>query len=229
MIRNLIFDDLGDRYKDSRPLGFKSDPIAHSVAAWRDFCQNPKVLWRDLASAVPGDEDHALADEIRRYYCDRIMFARLRGREITNYRRDLYALLNGDARPEHRHLGMIYKLPYFYHEDRTHETLAREFVSTALSSYQAKEASLVLSPVRSVPILRRGTRQVEYWWMDQDRNLVRWIIAYDNTLRGLLESLFVQGCVMHLDSTVKPSSLFGIPEFVFLDLKQARFTPGRMV
>jgi hypothetical protein len=146
------------------------------------------VNWSDVKHT---DQDVEQAQQIRRYYRDRIALQILRGGTVSKFRTELYDICNGGIM-RHCHRGMLYKLPYFYAEDTARDQLIEQF---GIGNRADREPSLIkteLTPVRTVFRTRRGAKgeSVEYWFQDQKQELYMTDINYSNAYRPLLDSLF---------------------------------------
>lgn len=180
---------------DTRPLALAQDPLALSWASYQITKKNPQRRWTSLEdlSAMPWDIE--MADTTRRYYRDKIMMANLRGTPMTKFKQDLYDICNNGVMT-HDHLGMIYRLPYFYEEDTTQELLfsSHPTVEGRVGSI-AERQTRTLVPIQRLMRSRARNEVVQFWFKDEHNRLVMWAVTYSNTLRPLVESIFEKGPV----------------------------------
>ena len=99
-----------------------SDPNSEDynpTGAFTSLNHNPSYLYDKV-----NQDDYDLAEKIRKYYQGKIMFAKLRGSQMSKFRQDLAKFIDirwGEVtKISDSYLGMIYKLPYFYHHDFNH-------------------------------------------------------------------------------------------------------------
>lgn len=178
---------------DDRVLVLKDDPLALSCASWRR-CQLGGTRYSDFALLTVEQEDRDLAQSVRRHYQDRVMLRRLRGRELTPFQVELYQMLSGDVR--HKHMGMLYRLPFFFHEDQQRQKLLDLYEKQeptdqdriALSLEQP--TTLTLYPVIQIYAGRRKSETQEFWWRQQQGLAVKWSVNQFNLLIGLVESIW---------------------------------------
>lgn len=192
MIQTTDWDLLCNRW-DETPMTLNQDPLAAAVAAWRRAVDtNYRVRWPSLESQEPLDQDHDLARQIRRYYLGKISMSALRAmRPLTDFQQALYHMLD-TQRYQQGHLGMLYRLPYFYAEDQAHQELQ---ISMQSADYQLGQRDTVLSAQRRVLRSRRRREVMEYWWSDSDHRAIQWPVRLDNPLRSMVDALFEQGQV----------------------------------
>ena len=212
--QNIDWDLFCDNW-DQTPVCYKDDPLSRSVAAWRRAVDtNYRVRWISLESAEPTDSDRALAHQIRQYYISKIAVCALRAeRPLTSFQQNLYHMLE-TQQYQQGHIGMIYKLPYFYAEDQAHQELRESLTMvSALPITHNRESRQfivkplgVLTPQRKVLRSRRRQEIMEYWWADADRSPVLWPVGMTNPLRSLVEGLFVRGKV-EINSGCRISSM----------------------
>jgi hypothetical protein len=175
---------------DVRPLTEVADPLALSCASYRmwETLGHRWVNWGDVKHT---DQDVEQAQQIRRYYRDRIALQILRGGTVSKFRTELYDICNGGIM-RHCHRGMLYKLPYFYAEDTARDQLLGQFKIGNRADRNPSFIKTELTPVRTVFRTRRGAKgeSVEYWFQDQKQELYMTDINYSNDYRPLLDSLF---------------------------------------
>jgi hypothetical protein len=189
-------DHVSNPHSDARPLILMDDPIALSCAAYRKAVDTDMaVRFTDLNSVKATDQDHELAETIRKYYANRIMFRTLsNSAPVTKFYRDLYELVVRFSRVQHRHLGMIYRLPYFYVEDLAREELEKHFSNTSVLNCQltVDKETQVLVPVSKIFRSRKSNEIQEYWFRNELGQAVLWAVNHNNALRSIIESLWTR-------------------------------------
>lgn len=220
-------DDVLDSH-NNLDLEMKHCPIAASVAAWRAL-KLSSLVWADLSQAVPTDEDHVKAIEIRRYYRDRLMIKSLRGQPLTKFQVTLQSILETE-RYQNQHLGIIYRLPYFYAEDQARDSLMSEMqclpesvVKTASGPYRAKvqPSHLTVRPRRFVVRTRKGWQRKEYWFADSENHAAMWEIDANNPLISLTDSLFDRSSI-RLCARFEPTKHAWQQDWWFYKISDAR-------
>ena len=186
-------------HSDTRPLLLQDDPIALSCAAYRKAVDTDMaVRFTELKSVKATDQDRELADTIRKYYANRIMLRTLSNpAPVTKFYQDLYKLVTGSVELQHRHIGMIYRLPYFYVEDLAREELEKHFSNTTVLNRQltVDKKTHVLVPVSKIFRSRKGSETQEYWFRNELGQAVLWAVNHNNSLRSIIESLWTRPCV----------------------------------
>lgn len=174
-----------------KQVAFKEDPIALSVAVYNQYQANPGFArWADLGTAVVTEHDKETAKRIRTMYRDRIMIRSLKGKALTKYQITVYGILNHVPITE-EHLGIIYRLPYFYVEDLAKEEIKQHFSKL---KHEIVPVAPTIQETRLVPytqVLRsRKSGDInEFWFSNQNNDPVLWQVAANNPLIGLAKSL----------------------------------------
>jgi len=192
------------REAESAPLlPFAEDPFALAAASYRYWVTGRGTRWRELNEAEVEGQDRERGSEMRRYYAGRLLWHRLRdtsGQPLSEFRQKLAGLIEGTYQLRHKDLGLLYRLPYFYAEDLAHDRIfgdpgvrnTRQQKHEALMDVTAK-----LELQEQVLISRRGRDLMQYWLRSDraDRPLAI-VVAMDNPVRSLLESVLQRGPVM---------------------------------
>ena len=184
-----------NRYNDRRPLTEKADPLALSWAAYAVWLRDPTRRFVPFTDIEAHDHDHDMAKATRKYYRDRLAMDVLRNnRDPSQFRQDLYDICNSGIM-RHCHLGMIYRLPYFYVEDTSRQELLTMFPHTPRTRspvprlLKIKETR-TLTTVDRIFHSRRGRETVEYWFRDEEQHPVMTRVTYANELRLLADGIF---------------------------------------
>jgi len=171
----------------------KEDLLALSVC-WkrlRDSGQSlgiGELLNKRLFSEV-STEDRDKANEIRDYYSKKIMVLKLKSVTLTNFREDLNTFIHSDGlKFKENMMPLAYRLPEFYEYDKTFETIACEYNRTVVG-YKERASNPVchLSFVGKLNVNTKRFKRVEYWFHDNNNNLVNISFDPNNTLLSLLD------------------------------------------
>jgi hypothetical protein len=168
------------------------DPVAVTAAAWRLHTTDPDFVskYPDLFSiAVITDQDRSLAQEIRKYYQDLILMQLLAGQKVSEFRRKLYGFLTGRTQLLHEDIGLLYKLPYFYHHDQ--DLLSVVAQSTSVQSPQIQLGiEMTLTPLLTTQSHEIQTRGMQYWWLNHNNEAVRFCGGESRALTALIGGLW---------------------------------------
>lgn len=178
----------------SKAVSFKDDPIALSCASYRHWLTHSNTRWLDLDSVVATDEDRTEADAIRRYYRSRIVWDQLKhGGTLSEFRAKLGKLVSGDLEITSKEIGLIYRLPYFYVEDRGLDYVIESTVDDVTARHRGGQVEPVTAKYRLITKIlksRRSGESIQYW-LKSDQCSAPCLLAIDqkNPLRMLVESV----------------------------------------
>ena len=123
----------------------------------------------------------------------------LRVHDLTAIQRELLSISQG-AVLRRDHLGLLYRMPYFYAEDVKRDELASHYstkVPASVAGRQAwRPAPLLehqvqdLRPVTQILRTRRSGDVDEYWWRNSEDQPVLWSVVSNNPLRSVVDSLW---------------------------------------
>jgi hypothetical protein len=129
-----------------------NDPTAEDyddIAAYAWVNGNLSYLYGKVTQA-----DHDLANNIRTHFRGKILVSKICGNEMSKFRQDLATYLDIEWNPNVQistiYRGMIYKLPYFYHNDLI---LANEIFTTkhqGITKPQTSWNKVTLTYIRSI-------------------------------------------------------------------------------
>lgn len=133
------------------------------------------------------EEDMKLAASIRDYYSKKIMMWKLKGQTLTRFREDLNNFIHGDGKIFKEEMcPLVYRLPEFYMYDIEFDKLANEhnkIVKERGFGLQSKTLNLQ----ETFLVGKRHSKRKEYWFSDQNDNLVTLSLMHDNPLLSLLD------------------------------------------
>jgi hypothetical protein len=160
----------------------EEDPLLLSCVLYRLNNEDPNGLNGSFAHDLTGplvkeqitDEDRIFAGTVRRHYNDKIVLTTLRGDRITPFRQDLARFLSGEFKKTGENhefpikfLGMLYKLPYFYHYDKELQPVFDgEYHSLKgdVLNYETEQQKLTF--IKKIMSYRKGRNPHEYWFSD---------------------------------------------------------------
>jgi hypothetical protein len=181
--------------RDTRPLNLPQDPLALSWASYWITKKNPQRRWTPLEELTASTHDIEMAEVTRKYYRDKIMMKNLRGTPMTQFQQDLYDICNNGV-VTHGHLGMLYRLPYFYEEDTTKQLLyANHQPVQGKTGGMAERRTKTLTPLSTIVRSRARNETIQFWFQDEGNALVLWSVLHNNPLRPLVESLVEKGTI----------------------------------
>ena len=156
-----------------------------------------KLTDKDLFDKVK-EEDHEKAKEIRDYYSKKIMMWKLKGQILSKFRADMNTFIHTDGKIFKEDIcPLVYRLPEFYEYDIVFDKLANEHNKIINQTAQIK-VTKNLKLRQTFLIDKRHTKRKEYWFTDENDNLVTLSFTHDNPLLPLLDK-----------STVNPITIFG--------------------
>lgn len=187
---NDAFSEIENQKQIVTPVNFGGeDPLALSWAAYNNWIAVQGIRFTPLTDIKPEDEDYSLAEKTRAYYRDKLAIKALKGETLTKFQSDLYGMLNGSEFMSDQ-IGMLYKLPYFYIEDQAHDRIFEK--THNLKNFHAPGAQRIclLSPIEKILVSRRNAERYEYWFRDVNQHAVCIVVAANNPLRSIVNSVY---------------------------------------
>lgn len=199
----VLLDDFGslDRRTPEAPLAvikFKQDPVAAACASYRIWSESPANRWQDLESVNVTQEDIQRAEQLKKYYREKLVMESLTSMRNVNrseFRRKLAQLVVNELVYTKKELGLLYRLPYFYQEDLDLDAIVAETdCKLATEVVSAKEVhGYELAPLRRILRSRASGEYYHYWFRDTTYNRPHnLVVRHDNPLRSLIDGLFKQ-------------------------------------
>jgi hypothetical protein len=199
-------DEIGKETPEPKTTVFEQDPIALGCAAYRIWTANHITRWMDFEHVTVEAEDRELADRIRKYYQERtnhVLIDILKNgpTAASEFRKKLSLIVHNQMHEyTAQDRGILYKLPYFYHEDTA---LERLFATNAPAEYyrsledrRAHPEQFRLTLLDSVLVSRKHGETTQYWFRDDATPaLYQWAIKNDNPLHSLVQSLVRRDCI----------------------------------
>jgi len=193
-LRQAKMPNVPDPYTNSPKLKFQDDPVVLSCASWR-IGNELGGLWTDLDEiTVITEQDRVLGATVRKHFLDQLVMAKLRGRNSSPWRAKLGAFLVGNYELTRSEVGMLYRLPYFYHED---QAVANVMKLTTPMTQEQKQYPYgppgKLHSIKRIVQHRRANKTTQFWFHDHQRWPVMIAVNHKNNLHGLMDSLFDRG------------------------------------
>lgn len=167
---------------------FNDDPVALACASYRYYLKNSADRWRNFDLVEVTDEDRSKAEEIRRYYSQRLTFDALTRPVVSTFRAKLGAFLTGNYQLTEREVGLLYKLPYFYIEDCALDSIIESTVTARYTSSPVAQ-SMTLVPLVKILKARKGGEVVQYWFKSNEGYGCVLPVQSTNTLKSIVEGL----------------------------------------
>lgn len=150
-----------------------------------------KLLDKNLFKEV-NQADRDRADVVRDYYSKKIVVWRLKNERFTNFREDLNTFIHGDGKKFKEDVcPLVYRLPEFYDYDSAFDEISREHNIKVNQSAQHHAANKTLNLVKTFIVGKKYSKRKEYWFSDEENNLVNMSIEHNNSLIPLFD-LYVQ-------------------------------------
>lgn len=188
------FDDLEHDKKEPDKITTEYDLLVLSCCSYRLNKQAKKytITTSHVVKNV-NDFDIALANKIRDYYSKKLMFLKLKGIELTKFRKDLSNFLHGNFHSEcgryttpESYIGMASRLPHFYEYDCGLEKIFEGERSKATQKHFRGNKELTF--IKKFFVKKKIGNNFEFWFTDA--NDFRYVISYNesNLLVSFLES-----------------------------------------
>lgn len=198
-----IFKEFSELHKQPEPVRnppakvtLGDDPVALAWGSYQVYIKtNGAQRWYDIGEVTADAECRVKAEEIRKYYRDRIMLQTLSNSwPQSAYRKRLYEILNGPTDIHDTDLGLLYRLPYFYVEDtaldraieQTNPVIDPAKSSTLIGEEIVAEYTLLERVLQS----RKRQETVQFWLKSSaNTNLHMVACLSSNPMLPLLESV----------------------------------------
>lgn len=172
---------------------FADDPLALSCASYRLYKEDPHRRFTNIDLVKATQEDRIQAQAIRDYYNQRYTMRVLKGKQLTEFQQKTAQFLSGLHHLTTEELGLLYKLPYFYEEDRALEQVVAQTASTEFRLPHLSEMTeYTLTPLVEILKSRKGGEFVEFVYRDQNNHAVMMIVRASDNMVAMLRGLFRQ-------------------------------------
>ena len=147
-----------------------------------------KLLDRQLFSYVT-EEDKTLAAKVRDYYSKKIMMLKLKNERMSKFTEDLNKFIHSDGTKfVEETFGLVYRLPQFYFYDTELDSIFSGRNRVVQKGKLGKEVK-TLSHIGTTVVDRRTCKRNEYWFSDENDNVVALYLGKDNPLIGIFEQV----------------------------------------
>lgn len=200
-IKKPFSEDFGASIKhiieNQPPVRLYSDILAISCQAYREGKEylETHFVYPSHAISKPKPEDFDLANKIRKYYMDKLTLSMLQGRKQSKFRQELMHFLSTDDantkdfKYESSIFGMVCRLPAFYHYDIALEEIMGSRYRKLNKSELTYNFINTLRFKKKLLSLNKRQPGKEYWFEDQDGDMVMIRITNDNPLDSLFYNL----------------------------------------
>ena len=153
-------------------------------------------------------DDFKVAEKITNYYKGKITLRLLKlgDRPLTSFKFSLYEFLISGKILEDQ-LGLVYKLPYFYHTDLALDNLF-ESANCNILQVSNKNTELSLTPVAKIYSVDRGIgpdNVYQYYWSDSERQMYSIWIKESSDFFMLVDQ-FYNNSRLDVIADIKPTS-----------------------
>ena len=149
---------------------------------------------RSLHSYMPNyinDQDELLRNQIIDYYSKKFMVLKLKGIELTKFRKDLCDFISKDFYDpdqkcyvyEEKVYGMIYRLPSFYEYDCELHDIMYGKTTVSGTTFGKHKLKFLTKLYRDSRLLAR----IEYWFVNDDNKVFCLSYPKENSLVSLLD------------------------------------------
>lgn len=191
------FDRMSARQPVDSQIVFAHDPVACACASYRAWTHNPGSRWHDLDTIVPEQQDIEKAEQLKRYYRERLVMESLTqvgDIKRSEFRRKLALLSVNELPITSREIGLLHRLPYFYQEDLDLDAVVAEtncqISQTFPGALTVKNYCVI--PSRRMLKSRSAGEYYHYWFKDTTYNHPHsLVIKSDNPLRSLIDGIFL--------------------------------------
>lgn len=181
------------------------------------------TIQSDIVYQNVTDADVERATAVRNYYQQRIVLWKLRGTELSRFRKDLESYIVTDGKMyEKEQLGMITKLPYFYDYDVAIDSMRDEHFGESATLNRVNDGVITLYPVQSLIRKTKSYSRRVYWFnLDNSGVGVSYGVDKYNPLLMHFDSLFNMRRPMVFRANLEPSKREGFQHYVLTKIHSA--------
>lgn len=145
-----------------------------------------EILFKSISNA-----DRKRAEEVRDFYSKKVVYWKLKDIPLSKFRQDMSEFIHTDGtRFKEEIMPLVYRLPEFYEYDIQFEELARhhnQSLSTSVKIASGFVGSKTLTLVKTLTVNKKHLKRKEYWFTDNNDNLVLIPVETSNPLMSLLD------------------------------------------
>ena len=206
-----IFKDFAnvDAVKKKPPevVEFQDDPVALAWGSYQIYLKNKGQRWTDLKQVIATEEDRLMAQEIRRYYRDKIMLQTLSSNYTqSEFRKKLYGIVANERAVYDEDLGILHRLPYFYVEDTAVDRAIEQTNPTIGegSLFGTEDVVDEYTLLERVLYSRKRNEVVQFWLKAAGNPYLHMIaVQASNPMLTLFESVISRSAKLKTTSFVK--------------------------
>jgi hypothetical protein len=157
---------------------------------------------------------------------DQLVMAKLRDQKVSDWRAKLGAFLVGNHELIKAEVGMLYRLPYFYHEDQAVANVMKltKPVPARLRTQSPGPLVWNLHSVERVVQYRRANDTTQFWFRDGQDCPVMVAVGHTNNLHGVMDSLFDSGSIAVAGRNASWKPFYGEQDQYYVLLKTFRLS-----
>ncbi len=146
-------------------------------------------------------EDHDKAAQVRDYYSKKIMLWKLKGEKLSQFREDMNSFIHTDGKIfKEDMMPLAYRLPEFYDYDIDFDMLSNEYNKKVSQGTQNEIGGKRLKLAKTFVVSKKHTKRKEYWFSDDNNDLVSFSIELSNPLISLLD--------VYTQNTIKVNAIY---------------------
>lgn len=132
--------------------------------------------------------DHDKAASIRDYYSKKIVMWKLKGIKLTKFREDMNAFIHSTGKMFKEDMQpLAYRLPEFYDYDIGFDALVTEYNKKVIQDVRDIVECKQLTTLKTFIVGKKYNKRKEYWFKDENNNLVSMSFVKDNPLIPLMD------------------------------------------
>jgi hypothetical protein len=132
--------------------------------------------------------DHDKAAQVRDYYSKKVMLWKLTDRKLSKFREDMNTFIHTDGKIFREDMQpLAYRLPEFYDYDIDFDMLINEHNKKLAQKSQSVSGSKRLKLAKTFVVGAKHSKRKEYWFSDENNDLVSMSLTLDNPLLSLLD------------------------------------------
>jgi hypothetical protein len=147
------------------------------------------------------EEDHEKAAKVRDYYSKKILLWKLKGESLSRFREDMNSFIHTEGKIFKEDMQpLAYRLPEFYDYDSEFDMLSNEYNKKVKQDTHNEVTDKRLKLATTFVISKKHRKQKEYWFSDDNNDLVSMSIDLHNPLISLLD--------VYVQNTIKVNAIY---------------------
>jgi len=133
-------------------------------------------------------QDHDKAALIRDYYSKKIMMWKLKEQKLSKFREDMNTFIHTDGKIFREDMmPLAYRLPEFYDYDTEFDLLTATYNKKVSQDARNDRNDKELKLVKTFVVGKKYSKRKEYWFIDENKDLVTMSFLHDNPLLSLMD------------------------------------------